>query len=77
MTDRPGVGVVPVAELRSYDGLSFLKPLIAGALPRAITETLGFELVEAAWTRGVQWRAAVPPLQSDWDGPCGFCSSTT
>jgi len=48
MTDRPGVGVVPVAELRSYDGLSFLKALIAGALPRPpITETLGFELVEA------------------------------
>jgi uncharacterized protein (TIGR00369 family) len=52
MTDRPSVGVVSLAELTSYDGLGFLKALIAGALPPPpITETLGFALVEAEYGR--------------------------
>jgi uncharacterized protein (TIGR00369 family) len=42
------VGVVAPEVLLSYDGLSFLKALIAGELPTPpIAETLGFRLAEA------------------------------
>jgi uncharacterized protein (TIGR00369 family) len=48
MTDRGSVGVVPLSVLMTYDGLAFLKALMAGELPPPpITETLGFALVEA------------------------------
>lgn len=41
-------GVVPSETLLAYDGLSFLKAIIAGALPAPpMTETLNFALAEA------------------------------
>jgi uncharacterized protein (TIGR00369 family) len=54
MNARPSVGVVALDALMSYDGLGFLKALIAGELPPPpITETLGFALVEAEEGRAV------------------------
>lgn len=51
---RAKIGVVPTEILLSYDGLSFLKALIAGELPAPpITETLGFTLTEAEPGRAV------------------------
>jgi uncharacterized protein (TIGR00369 family) len=48
------VGVVAPEVLLSYDGLSFLKALIAGELPvPPIAETLGFRLAEAEPGRAV------------------------
>jgi uncharacterized protein (TIGR00369 family) len=48
------IGVVPTEILLSYDGLSFLKALIAGELPAPpITETLGFTLTEVESGRAV------------------------
>ena len=48
------VGVVTPEVLLSYDGLSFLKALIAGELPTPpIAETLGFWLAEAEPGRAV------------------------
>jgi uncharacterized protein (TIGR00369 family) len=47
-------GVVPLDELKSYDGLSFLKAMIAGTLPQPpMTATLGFRLTEAEHGRAV------------------------
>jgi uncharacterized protein (TIGR00369 family) len=48
------VGVVPQDTLLSYDGLSFLKAIIAGELPAPpITQTLGFQLAAADHGRAV------------------------
>ncbi len=48
MNEQPKTGVVPTDVLLSYDGLSFLKAVIAGDVPPPpITETLGFALIEA------------------------------
>jgi len=42
------VDVVPAEVLRSYDGLAFLRAILAGEIPLApIMETLGFRLVDA------------------------------
>jgi uncharacterized protein (TIGR00369 family) len=47
-------GVVAPEILKSYDGLAFLKAIIAGTLPQPpISETLGFHLVEAEDGRAV------------------------
>jgi uncharacterized protein (TIGR00369 family) len=47
-------GVVPPEVLKSYDGLGFLKAIIAGTLPQPpISELLGFHLVEAENGRAV------------------------
>ena len=47
-------GVVPQDTLLSYDGLSFLKAIIAGDLPAPpITQTLGFRLAAADHGRAV------------------------
>ena len=44
--DKPTIGVVSRDVLMSYDGIGFLKALIAGELPAPpIAETLGFDLV--------------------------------
>jgi uncharacterized protein (TIGR00369 family) len=44
----PVFDVVPSEVLRSYDGLSFLRALLAGELPAPpITQTLGFRLADA------------------------------
>jgi uncharacterized protein (TIGR00369 family) len=41
-------GVVTPEELKSYDGLGFLKAIVAGTLPQPpIAEVLGFHLIEA------------------------------
>jgi uncharacterized protein (TIGR00369 family) len=41
-------GVVSPDDLKAYDGLGFLKAIIAGTLPQApMSEMLGFHLVEA------------------------------
>jgi hypothetical protein len=41
-------GVVTPEDLKSYDGLAFLKAIIDGTLPQPpISETLSFHLVEA------------------------------
>lgn len=54
MIEPANIGVVPTDVLLSYDGLGFLKALIAGELPSPpITETLGFSLVEAEPGRAV------------------------
>jgi uncharacterized protein (TIGR00369 family) len=48
VNEREKTGIVSPEVLTSYDGLSFLKALIAGELPPPpITETLGFTLAEA------------------------------
>ena len=48
MNESANFGVVPPEVLRAYDGLSFLKALIAGELPAPpIQQTLGFTLAEA------------------------------
>ena len=48
------IGVVPADVLLAYDGLAFLKALIAGDLPAPpITETLGFTLLEVESGRAV------------------------
>jgi uncharacterized protein (TIGR00369 family) len=50
--------VVPPEILRSYDGLGFLRAIIAGTLPQApICETIGFRLVEAENGRAM-WEGA-------------------
>ena len=50
--DKTSYGVVPREALLSYDGLDFLKAIIAGALPQPpFSELLGFQLVEAAHGR--------------------------
>ena len=47
-------GVVSLDELRSYDGLSFLKAMIDGTLPQPpMTATLGFRLTGAEHGRAV------------------------
>ncbi|HZP71205.1 MAG TPA: PaaI family thioesterase [Pseudolabrys sp.] len=47
-------GVVPPEILRSYDGLSFLKAIIAGTLPNPpISELMGFHLTEVETGRAV------------------------
>jgi len=52
--DESKIGVVPAEVLLSYDGLSFLKALIAGELPTPpIAQTLGFILAEAEPGRAV------------------------
>lgn len=52
--NKPNIGVVPRDVLLSYDGIGFLKALIAGELPAPpIAETLGFALVEAEPGRAV------------------------
>ena len=52
--NKSNIGVVPRDVLLSYDGLGFLKALIAGELPAPpIAETLGFALVEAEPGRAV------------------------
>ena len=54
MNEPVKVGVVTPEVLLSYDGLSFLKALIAGELPSPpIAETLGFRLAEAEIGRAV------------------------
>jgi uncharacterized protein (TIGR00369 family) len=54
VNERAKTGIVPLEVLTSYDGLSFLKALIAGELPPPpITETLGFTLAEAEPGRAV------------------------
>lgn len=54
MNDQKKIGVVAPEVLLSYDGLSFLKALIAGELPMPpIAETLGFALTEAEPGRAV------------------------
>lgn len=54
MTERVKIGVVTPDVLLSYDGLSFLRALIAGELPAPpIAETLGFSLAEAEPGRAV------------------------
>ena len=53
MNER-AVGVVPIETLLAYDGLAFLKAIIAGELPQPpMTETLGFALVAAEHGRAV------------------------
>jgi uncharacterized protein (TIGR00369 family) len=48
------IGVVPPEVLLSYDGLSFLKAVIAGDLPAPpILETVGFTLAEVETGRAV------------------------
>src|SRR5262249_32817834 len=48
------IGVVPADVLLSYDGLAFLKAMVAGDLPAPpIMETLGFTLVEIENGRAV------------------------
>jgi uncharacterized protein (TIGR00369 family) len=50
---RP-TGVVPIETLLAYDGLAFLRAIIAGELPQPpMTETLGFALVAAEHGRAV------------------------
>jgi uncharacterized protein (TIGR00369 family) len=52
--NKSNIGVVPRDVLLSYDGIGFLKALIAGELPAPpIAETLGFALVEAEPGRAV------------------------
>jgi uncharacterized protein (TIGR00369 family) len=54
VTERVKIGVVTPDVLLSYDGLSFLRALIAGELPAPpIAETLGFSLAEAEPGRAV------------------------
>jgi uncharacterized protein (TIGR00369 family) len=54
MNEPMKVGVVAPEVLLSYDGLSFLKALIAGELPvPPIAETLGFSLAEVEVGRAV------------------------
>ena len=54
MNESANFGVVPPEVLRAYDGLSFLKALIAGELPAPpIQQTLGFTLAEAEPGRAV------------------------
>jgi uncharacterized protein (TIGR00369 family) len=54
VNERAKTGVVPAEVLLSYDGLDFLKRLIAGELPAApIMETLGFRLDAVAAGRAV------------------------
>jgi uncharacterized protein (TIGR00369 family) len=54
MNEPMKVGVVAPEVLLSYDGLSFLKALIAGELPAPpIAETLGFTLAEVEVGRAV------------------------
>jgi acyl-coenzyme A thioesterase PaaI-like protein len=54
MNEPMKVGVVTPEVLLSYDGLSFLKALIAGELPAPpIAETLGFRLAEVEVGRAV------------------------
>jgi uncharacterized protein (TIGR00369 family) len=67
MNDKIHYGVVPPEVLRSYDGLAFLRSIIAGSLPQPpIAETLGFRLVEAEPNRaafeGMPRRAYYNPL---------------
>ncbi len=41
-------GVAPAETLKSYDGIGFLKAMIAGAIPQPpMAELLGFRLIEA------------------------------
>lgn len=50
----PRFGIVPIETLVAYDGLAFLKAIIAGELPAPpIAETLGFALVEVERGRAV------------------------
>ena len=54
MSEQTNFGVVPRDVMLSYDGLSFLKALIAGELPAPpIAQTLGFSLTEAEAGRAV------------------------
>jgi uncharacterized protein (TIGR00369 family) len=54
LNEAAKVGVVSTEVLLSYDGLSFLKALIAGELPAPpIAQTLGFTLSEADAGRAV------------------------
>src|SRR5882724_7025259 len=54
LNEKSRIGVVAPEVLRSYDGLSFLKALIAGELPAPpIAETLGFTIAEAEPGRAV------------------------
>lgn len=54
MTEQAKTGVLTLDELRSYDGLSFLKAMIDGTLPQPpMTATLGFRLTEADRGRAV------------------------
>ena len=54
MSNEAKTGVVSLDVLRSYDGLSFLKAMIDGAiLQPPMTETLGFRLTEAEHGRAV------------------------
>lgn len=47
-------GVLPMDAILSYDGLSFLKAMIAGPVPQApMAGTLGFRLIEAENGRAV------------------------
>jgi uncharacterized protein (TIGR00369 family) len=51
---RTQTGVMTLDELRSYDGLSFLKAMIDGSiLQPPMTATLGFRLIEAEHGRAV------------------------
>jgi uncharacterized protein (TIGR00369 family) len=53
VTDKK-YGVATPEVLKSYDGLSFLKAIIAGMLPNPpISDLLGFHLIEAAEGRAV------------------------
>ena len=54
MTEQAKTGVVTLDELRSHDGLSFLRAMIDGTLPQPpMTATLGFRLTEAEHGRAV------------------------
>ena len=54
MNEPKNIGVVTPEILLAYDGLGFLRALIAGELPAPpITQTLGFLLVEAEPGRAV------------------------
>ena len=54
MAEQYKTGVVSLDELKSYDGLSFLKAMIEGTLPQPpMTATLGFRLTEAEHGRAV------------------------
>jgi uncharacterized protein (TIGR00369 family) len=52
--DQRNIGVTPVEKILEHDGMSFLKGIIDGSLPRApISDTLGFDIVEVETGRAV------------------------
>jgi uncharacterized protein (TIGR00369 family) len=60
--DEKSYGVVPTETLKSYDGIGFLKAMIAGVIPQPpMCELLGFRLIEADQGRAVF--EGVPDIQ--------------